>query len=778
MLVLSLTMLFFNGYAQVGHTASPSYPTLSSAVAASVLTVTSGVCTDNFTVSGDFEIDMSVKFDGSQIDMNLTGADNILISSDTEFENCDINGMGPLLHGIYSSLGFDLEFDRGTADDLEILNQASDLTISLTELGNCLVTTNSSATTSYIDAVFNSCKSKVVQTSTLTSNLSEFNNVGSIPVLNGMGAINVSGDSDYIGSFNEFNSCAYGVYSDNAPPMAPGIETITENFSTFTNCGIGLNMRFSGSLFAKYNTFRSCDEASRFISCSGEFEFEYNDIFKCGTSVTASDGANVTIFNNNHGLMTNYAVAMNQIINSSISLDSIDITGLPGIALIEVDNTTVDENFLTNTDDHGIRAFDCYELSITENHSKNSDFSALFYDASRQGSVSCNRFETSNFGAEFTGVLGQMDYVDNEMTSNITGLVYNASVVTGPQIDHGNEWYTNGFGAQSSVPPSLIKFQRYIVVNNPIEYPSHTPAAWFDPTSTGGISCVVFPPPEEANQGGEEALLSQINCDGYDEEGGVCLWNKITAFEDIEAQPGLRQNTELDEFYSNHIGTNIDLLPSWSEILGSFVELEYPQYDLVYDSNGSPTNLNEYLEHLQNEIKPRSNQRLQDKLAKIADWRAHVNGISPQNDMESNYLWSVERFLDLMEGIEIDDADKNQIVFNAEQCLDDYGPSTIICKSMAERLDLSYQADPSCIENRGEDGREIIHSALELYPNPTSDYIKVNIPNNEEFSILNSMGATILEGKVENNQIRVDQLNPGMYFLKADHFSMRKFIKQ
>jgi len=222
-----------------------------------------------------------------------------------------------------------------------------------------------------------------------------------------------------------------------------------------------------------------------------------------------------------------------------------------------------------------------------------------------------------------------MDYVDNEVTSNITVLVYNASVVTGPQIYHGNEWYTNGFGAESFVPALLINSQKYIVVNNPIEYPSHTPANWFDPFSTGGLTCFTFPPPEEANQGGEEALLSQINCDGYDQEGGVCLWNKITAFEDIEAQPGLRQNTELDEFYTNHIGTNIDLLPSWSEILGSFLELEYPQYDLVYDSNGSPTNLDEYLEHLQTEIKPRSNQRLQDKLTKITDWRVHVNGISP-----------------------------------------------------------------------------------------------------------------------------------------------------
>ena len=110
-LSLSLTMLFFNGHAQVGSTAIPAYPTLSSAVAASVLTVTSGVCTDNFTVSGNFEIDIPVKFDGSQIDMNISGADNILISSDTEFENCDINGMGPVLHGIYSSSGFDLQFD-------------------------------------------------------------------------------------------------------------------------------------------------------------------------------------------------------------------------------------------------------------------------------------------------------------------------------------------------------------------------------------------------------------------------------------------------------------------------------------------------------------------------------------------------------------------------------------------------------------------------------------------------------------------------------------------
>lgn len=76
---LSLTMFFSNGYTQVGSTASPSYPTLSSAVANMVLTVTSGVCTDNFTVSGNFEIDMPVKFDGSQIDLNITGADAILI---------------------------------------------------------------------------------------------------------------------------------------------------------------------------------------------------------------------------------------------------------------------------------------------------------------------------------------------------------------------------------------------------------------------------------------------------------------------------------------------------------------------------------------------------------------------------------------------------------------------------------------------------------------------------------------------------------------------------
>ncbi len=68
---------------------------------------------------------------------------------------------------------------------------------------------------------------------------------------------------------------------------------------------------------------------------------------------------------------------------------------------------------------------------------------------------------------------------------------------------------------------------------------------------------------------------------------------------------------------------------------------------------------------------------------------------------------------------------------------------------------------------------------LSLYPNPATSTITVtNLETINDFVIYNSMGAVVKTGKMENDQIDVDELIPGTYYLSvADSDQKIKFMK-
>ena len=70
-----------------------------------------------------------------------------------------------------------------------------------------------------------------------------------------------------------------------------------------------------------------------------------------------------------------------------------------------------------------------------------------------------------------------------------------------------------------------------------------------------------------------------------------------------------------------------------------------------------------------------------------------------------------------------------------------------------------------------------------IWPNPASDYLIVGkTERNTNYIIKNSIGKTVMEGKLENSSIiRVDRLNSGIYFISLEGSKKRTvntFVKE
>ncbi len=69
---------------------------------------------------------------------------------------------------------------------------------------------------------------------------------------------------------------------------------------------------------------------------------------------------------------------------------------------------------------------------------------------------------------------------------------------------------------------------------------------------------------------------------------------------------------------------------------------------------------------------------------------------------------------------------------------------------------------------------------LNVYPNPASESIYLNLTNNLEYSIFDGTGRLCLNGKSEGNQINIEKLNQGTYIivLKDENISKsQRFVK-
>ena len=72
-------------------------------------------------------------------------------------------------------------------------------------------------------------------------------------------------------------------------------------------------------------------------------------------------------------------------------------------------------------------------------------------------------------------------------------------------------------------------------------------------------------------------------------------------------------------------------------------------------------------------------------------------------------------------------------------------------------------------------------SNFDIYPNPSSDYIRVSgINNSKKYAVYNLLGNSLQKGVLESNQntISVSQLNAGIYLLKFEDGATVKFVKE
>lgn len=71
-------------------------------------------------------------------------------------------------------------------------------------------------------------------------------------------------------------------------------------------------------------------------------------------------------------------------------------------------------------------------------------------------------------------------------------------------------------------------------------------------------------------------------------------------------------------------------------------------------------------------------------------------------------------------------------------------------------------------------------NSVSLYPNPAKNFIKVNgLKTNESYTVYNTIGAVVKTGTVANNQeIAINDLTNGLYFLKFKNGNAMKFIKK
>lgn len=72
-----------------------------------------------------------------------------------------------------------------------------------------------------------------------------------------------------------------------------------------------------------------------------------------------------------------------------------------------------------------------------------------------------------------------------------------------------------------------------------------------------------------------------------------------------------------------------------------------------------------------------------------------------------------------------------------------------------------------------------LSNAIEIYPNPSSNFIQLkNSVEEKNFTIYNELGMETMKGTNLDNRINIQNLSPGIYFLKFENTNAIKFIKK
>lgn len=107
------------------------------------------------------------------------------------------------------------------------------------------------------------------------------------------------------------------------------------------------------------------------------------------------------------------------------------------------------------------------------------------------------------------------------------------------------------------------------------------------------------------------------------------------------------------------------------------------------------------------------------------------------------------------------------LIFNG----DDLYISEFTGNKISKYIDLTLSMDKYALENM---------NALKVYPNPTTNSIKItNLNKVENYAIYNVLGMEINRGAIASGEkINVQNFTNGIYFLKFDNGTISKFIKE
>ncbi len=97
----------------------------------------------------------------------------------------------------------------------------------------------------------------------------------------------------------------------------------------------------------------------------------------------------------------------------------------------------------------------------------------------------------------------------------------------------------------------------------------------------------------------------------------------------------------------------------------------------------------------------------------------------------------------------------------------------------ANNLSVSFYGCIVPWENSLEISESSTNNTFNIYPNPTTNYLIIEGKKNIHFTILNSLGKTMINSQTESGEINIENLTKGIYFLKLEDASnVHRFIKE
>jgi len=787
-------MQFTFGQTIVGSTASTPYPTLSSAVGASVLTVTSGVCTDNFTVEGDFIIDIPVDFQGSQIVFQANSG--FTIQEHTILSNsADISGLavGTYINESFSSLPIHTVVFQTFDSDVQVLEMLHDASSStIWEFDNSYISANDGIevsngcrllirNNSFVDATDISCYGSPfpyleITDSDMHNSCEVFMESGSAVALNvdwwgAQAAFTVGSGSPFqFGLFlpvwiliNDCNfaDCDFGIFG------LTNHSQVNHVYNSKFNNGIAAVTSECNELIFNGNEVDLFPEAA-VIYDSDYSEVKDNIINDCGTLSSAGYGA-VHAFSGS---------------SDGSHVDNIIDNCWRGITVSNSSDFDILSNTVTNSTNHGFFQESSTNIYTGNNTADVATNAGLLVDNVDQASVWCNLFTNASNGADFSNTCMDLDYQQNVMENNTShGLFYQSSLDAAPQIEKGNLWKFNAFDAGFDGSPSTsTRFNnRYEVRPVVFEDPATVDpgSGWFFNTGTSlpPLNCFTIGDPGDELPGGgfnqAEVYAGLVDCESSTEPG-QCMWNKMLVLKKIEDDPSLLNNNDLYEFYNTYQGTVLDQLPLHDEILQSTAMPESLKFDFdfVYDADGNIQNWEEYLDYMDQRM-PELNDYSNNRLTVLENWLNDIERINVTNQLEQDYKDLIMYSLEDQLGDTTYKQEADRIQYLANQCLGEYGPAIYFGRSLSRKNEWSYTEKFSCSSSgRSSQESEYIYSGVfEIVPNPAVDQIEIISNDNlEEITIMDVSGKVVFsKTNIASTNLRINlgAIPSGIYFVHS-----------